>query len=173
MSRVRTVRSREYFLNLSVAESCNFDAMRHPPVPTNKNSLQSDGIQTSSVRCGMFQFYRTPDNPRQATNLVSLSLLATSHIQLVPKQCVFPAQSVPPRRSVQALFGCCGCRFRLRVLLHQATDTQVHSLGARDIEYHVSGTNTLFDKTVRVRIIGSSFGVKDCEGPSANHQLRP
>ena len=31
----------------------------------------------------------------------------------------------------------CGCRFRLRVPVHQATDTQVHSLGARDIECRV------------------------------------
>ena len=78
---------------------------------------------------------RTPVNPREATNLVSLS--ATSHIQFVPKGHVFPAQLVPPRRSVQALLACCGCRFRWHAPLRQATNTQVHSPGARDIEYHV------------------------------------
>ena len=80
VSRVRTVVLVNTSSSFSVvAEGCNFDAVRHPPVPTNKNSLQSDGAQTSSTHCGMFQFYRkrqtTPGWPRTC----SLSLGNKSH----------------------------------------------------------------------------------------------
>ena len=64
---------------------------------------------------------QTPDNPREATNLVSL--LATNHTQLFPRKHVSPTRSVPLRRFVQALVVCCGCRLRLRLPLHQATDS--------------------------------------------------
>ena len=75
----------------------------------------------------------------QGGHELGLSLSATSHIQFVPKRRVFPAQLAPSRRCVQALFACCGCRFRLHAPLHQATNTQVLSFGARDIEYTVFG----------------------------------
>ena len=132
-------RTREHFLNLSVvAEGCDLDAVRHPPVPTNKNFLQSDGVQTSSMHCGMFSFYRKRQTTPWWPRTWSLSLLATGHILLVPKRRVFPTRSVPLRRSVQALVVCFGCRLRLRVPLHHATNTHAHLLGARDIECHIS-----------------------------------
>ena len=42
-----------------------------------------------------------------------------------------------PTRSAPVSVVCCGCRLRVRVLLHQATDTRVRLLDATDIEYHV------------------------------------
>ena len=51
-------RTREHFFNLTViAEGRNFDAVWHSPVPTNKNSSQGNGLQTSSTHSGMLQFY--------------------------------------------------------------------------------------------------------------------
>ena len=62
-------RTREHFFNLTVIEEGrNFDAVWHSPVPTNKNSLQGNGLQTSSTYSGMLQFYcrcqTTPGWPR-------------------------------------------------------------------------------------------------------------
>ena len=138
----------------------HFDAERQPPVPTDKNALQSDWFQTSSTHCGTFQFYRKRlPAPSWPTNLVSL--MATNHIQLVPRKHVSPTRSVPLRRFVQALVVCYGCRLRLHVPLHQATDTRQVRLVQETSNTTFSSTNTLLDKTVRVWIVGSSCGVKD------------
>ena len=47
-----------YLFHLSViAEGRNFDVVRHPPVPTNKNPLQGDWIRVSSTRLFAFRSY--------------------------------------------------------------------------------------------------------------------
>ena len=102
--RVRTVVPREQFLNFSIiAEGRNVDCRCGTFLfqPTQM-PLQSDVVQTSSTHCGMFQINRKRQKThRVATNLVSL--LATNHIQFVPRKHVSPTRSVPLRRSFQAL----------------------------------------------------------------------
>ena len=55
------------------SEGRNFDAVRHPPVTTDKKSLQSNWISTSSTHCGIFQWYcirhTTPRWPRTCFSL--------------------------------------------------------------------------------------------------------
>ena len=78
-------RFREHFFNLSViSEGRDFDAVRHPLVLTNKNSLQAKGstLLRRALRDDPIRL-QTPDNPKMATNLGFL--LATDHTRLVPK----------------------------------------------------------------------------------------
>ena len=141
-------RTREHFLSLSViAEGCNFEAVVAPPVPTNRNSLQSDGIQTSSTHFGMFQFYRkrqtTPRWPRtwslswqQVT--FSLSRKGASfqhdrfHYVALSRHSSFAVDVDFVR-----VFRCIRSETHRRIcLVHERSNTTLPS------------TNTLFDKTV-------------------------
>ena len=67
-----------------------------------KNPCKAMGSRLPRPRGDVPNLSQTPDNPREATNLVSLS--ATSHIQLCPAKARLSAELVPPRVSVQALF---------------------------------------------------------------------
>ena len=156
-------RTREHFLNLSViAEGCNFDAVRHPSVPTNRNSLQSDGIQTSSAHCGMFQFHRkrqTTPGRQQVTSSLSRKGACFQHNRfhhvVLSRHCSL---------AVVVDFVCmlpCTKPQRLRCirLVQETSNTCFRA-------------PSLFDKTVPVQIIGAGPGVKDCV-LSASRRLRP
>ena len=154
-------RTREHFINLAViAEGRNFDAMRHSPVPTNRNSLQSNGIQTSSTYREMLQLYckcQTTSGwprawffsrqqvasslPRKGTSLqhdrfyrVVLSRYRSFAV-IVDFVCVFCSIWPQAHR--------CVC-------LMQETSNSTFS-----------STNTLFAQTVRVWIVSARCSVKD------------
>ena len=87
--------------------------------------------------------------------------LGNSHIQLVPKRHVTPTRSVLPCRSVQVLSFAVIVDF---VCVFRSIWPQAHRcvcLMQETSNSTFSSTNTLFDQTVRVWIVGASCGVKD------------